>query len=176
MNASPAQDPSATGQVRELDVSPITKVVEVACSPADTFDAFTRRIDRWWPLAGFSLGGADAVSVAIEPRVGGRVFERERDGTERLWGTVTAWDEPTRLAFTWHVGRAAETAQTVEVTFAPSAFGTRVRLEHFGWEHFGAGADKARDEYDRGWEEVFVRRFAAHADPARSAEAAPPAG
>jgi hypothetical protein len=35
-----------------------------------------------------------------------------------------------------------------------------VRLTHTGWEALGASAAATREGYDRGWESVFVQRFA----------------
>jgi uncharacterized protein YndB with AHSA1/START domain len=160
---------SPTPRVARFAVPPIVKVVDVPCAPQAAFDLFVRETTRWWPLASHSLGGANARSVAIEPRVGGRVFEREVDGKEHLWGTVVEWKEPHRLVFTWHVGRAPDSAQTVALTFTPAAGGTRVQLVHAGWESRGAAADADRHDYDEGWDDVFVRRYGAHA--ARSADA-----
>jgi uncharacterized protein YndB with AHSA1/START domain len=90
----------------------------------------------------------------LEGRIGGRFFERQEDGTEAVWGTVTAWEPPLRLAFTWHPGRAESTAQEVEVRFTPVDGGTRVELEHRGWEKLGERAEEARNEYDSGWDFV----------------------
>jgi hypothetical protein len=42
------------------------------------------------------------------------------------------------------------------VRFAPEGEGTRVELEHRGWEKSGAGE---RSSYDGGWEYV-LRKFA----------------
>lgn len=158
-DAPPAGEPD---NVRAFDVPPVVKTVDLACPPDAAFAAFADGVGRWWPLSMFSLGGAKAVGAAIEPRVGGRVFERHDDGSEHVWGSVVAWEPPSRLAFTWHVGRSPESAQTVEVTFAAAGdAGTRVTLVHRGWERLGDDARARRDEYDRGWEEVFVRRYAA---------------
>jgi hypothetical protein len=146
--------------VAQFQVPPVVKEVLVPCTCAAAFAVFTGQIHQWWPVASHSLGGADTVGVTMEPRVGGRILERHVDGSEHLWGSVTAWEVPSRVAFTWHVGRASERAQRVEVTFAPAASGTRVRLVHSGWEALDAEARSKRDQYDKGWELVFVRCFA----------------
>ena len=57
--------------------------------------------------------GPDPVDCAIEPRVGGRVFERAADGHETAWGTVLAYDPPHRLTFSWIVELPAGQEQLV---------------------------------------------------------------
>jgi uncharacterized protein YndB with AHSA1/START domain len=71
-------------------------------------------------------------------------------------GRVTVWQPPERVAFSFHPGRDAREAQTVEVTFSADPEGTRVVLLHSGWEKLNANAQEARDSYNRGWEGVFV--------------------
>ena len=59
--------------------------------------------------------------------------------------------------FTWHPGRGAETSQEVEVRFAPSGAGTRLELEHRGWDRLVSTADEIPEHYDSGWDEVLGR-------------------
>ncbi len=77
----------------------------------------------------------------------GRLVERAVDGTESVWGEVLAWEPPHRLVLTWHPGGDATVASEVEVRFAPDGDGTRVELEHRGWEPFGAEAASVRRRY-----------------------------
>lgn len=84
--------------IAPFPVPPIVKSVTVCAAPARAFALFAERFARWWPLARVHTG-PDPVDCAIEPRVGGRVFERAADGRETLWGTVLAYDPPHRLAF-----------------------------------------------------------------------------
>ena len=104
------------------------------------------------------------MDCAIEPRVGGRVFERAADGRETSWGTVPAYDPPYRLAFSWVVQLPAEQAQLVEIRFAAEDRGTRVELTHSGWEKLGDAAAGRRERYDRGWGRIFERCFVDYAN------------
>jgi uncharacterized protein YndB with AHSA1/START domain len=137
----------------------IRKSVTVDVSLETAFRVFAEEIGSWWPLATKSVGQEDAVTLVIEPQVGGRVYERVRSGDEHEWGQVLSWEPPQRLVFTWHPGRGAETGQEVEVTFAPSGDGTLVELEHRGWERLVATADEIPEHYESGWDEV-LERFA----------------
>jgi uncharacterized protein YndB with AHSA1/START domain len=135
----------------------IRKSVVVACSLEDAFRTFTNEIASWWPLATKSVGQKDAVTLVIEPRLHGRVYERIRSGEEHDWGEVLAWEPPHRLSFSWHPGRDSETGQEVEIRFSASGTETRVELEHRGWERLVATAAEIPAHFVSGWEEVLGR-------------------
>lgn len=135
----------------------IRKSVMVRCPPERAFRVFTEGIGTWWPFArGHSIFGEAAETAVVEGRLGGRVYERARNGEEAAWGTVTAWDPPRRFAMTWHPGRGEETAQELEVSFAADSEGTRVELVHTGWDRLGAEMDEVMASYEGGWDTVLA--------------------
>jgi uncharacterized protein YndB with AHSA1/START domain len=150
---------------KSVSIEPVVKTVTVACTPEEAFRYFTADFSMWWPVATHSVVAyasefKDQPAVVIfEPRVSGRIFERARSGEEHVWGIVLAWGPPARVAFSFHPGRDAKEAQTVEVTFSPAPEGARVVLTHSGWEKLSANAHKARDSYNQGWEGVFVTAY-----------------
>ena len=131
------------GKQKEVP-APIRQSVHVDCPPEDAFRLFTEGFAKWWPLASFSVAGDDAEHCAIEPRVGGKVFERTVSGEEREWGSVTVWDPPGRVEFTWHPGARRDDDQTVRVDFCVEADGTRVTLIHRGWHRSGVATCASR--------------------------------
>ena len=131
--------------------SPIVKTVTVKATPDRAFRRFTQEIGLWWPLASHSVGEADAETVTIEGRVGGHIIEKIRGGREAVWGTVTVWDPPRHVAFSWHPGQDPSTAQDVDVRFSAVDGGTRVELQHRGFERLGREARRARRGYPIGW-------------------------
>lgn len=133
-------------------VPPMRRQILVDADQPTAFAVFTGRIGRWWPLAELSVYGAGA-TVAFED---GQIVERSAEGQSALWGTVTRWDPPDAVAFSWHPGKPAELASRVEVTFAVAAGQTLVTLEHTGWEVFADPA-AARAEYEQGWAPVLAR-------------------
>lgn len=141
-------------------IDPVRKTIFVGCSQERAFSIFTDGIARWWPLKKLSLSQAKAVSCVIEPRAGGAVYEVDDNGVRIPWGQVLVWEPPSRLVMSWHPGTPAETAQEVEVRFTPDGSGTRVDLEHRGWEKLGDRAAEARSKYDNGWVLVFETLFA----------------
>lgn len=124
----------------------------VDCAPEHAFDVWAGRIDAWWPR---DHTVNPEVTVVLQQGVGGRIFERDAAGVEHDWGVVTAWDRPSRLAYTWHLGRHRDDATDVEIRFraaGPSA--TRVEIEHTGWDRFGDQAGPWRHRNEAGWESL----------------------
>jgi uncharacterized protein YndB with AHSA1/START domain len=88
------------------------------------------------------------------------VEERSPDGDWHRWGSVEVYEPGRRLRFSWHPGREPESAQWVDVTFAPLDSGSRVTLRHGGWEALGEIAPILRREYAAGWRIVLGQSFA----------------
>ncbi len=140
-------------------MKPVQKSIFVRRRPEDAFRLFTE-MQRWWPLKdGMSWGGDRANEIIFEGRVGGRFFERYRDGEEYEVGRVTVFDPPARVVFTWKAP-SWDASTEVEVRFAAEADGTRVTLEHRGWERLTEEIRRKSDGYDRGWD-FALSRFAA---------------
>jgi uncharacterized protein YndB with AHSA1/START domain len=140
-------------------IDPVRKSVTVPADPARAFEIFTAHIQDWWPLDTHSVGLGQAVGLAFGEGAGARITETLADGSTSVWGTITGWEPPDRVVFTWHPGQAEAEATSVEVTFTQNGPGaTVVRLVHSGWEHRPDGP-AAREGYDSGWEPV-IRRFA----------------
>jgi len=122
----------------------VRREITVNASPERAFAFFTERFDAWWPRS-HHIGEADMLQAVIEPRRGGRWYERGADGSECDWGEVLAWDPPHRLLLSWQLdGEFAydpDTARAteVEVTFTPAGGGTRVELDHRGFERAAMG-------------------------------------
>jgi uncharacterized protein YndB with AHSA1/START domain len=105
------------------------------------------------------MTGEEAESCAIEPWVGGRVFERTRSGEEREWGSVIAWDPPVHLEFTWHPGAPGDRSQTVDVEFQVEADGTLVTLIHTGWQLAGVQACAPQADCTAQWSAILRLYF-----------------
>jgi len=141
-------------------MDPVVKSITVHCAPATAFNVFTSGMGLWWPLKSHSVFGEEALTCECEPRAGGRVYEKTRGGGEALWGTVMLADPGRRLMMTWHPGRPPTTAQMLSLTFLGTSGGTRIDLEHSGWDALGNRAKETRAPYVTGWDEVLGRCFA----------------
>ena len=137
-----------------LRVAPVRKSILVNAPQAHAFDVFATRFDAWWPRD-HHIGKAAMQEAVIEPRAGGRWYEKGEDGSECEWGRVLAWEPPNRLVLSWTINgkfQADETVESeVEVQFiAESANKTRVELER---RIAAADAEALREAVDspRGW-------------------------
>jgi uncharacterized protein YndB with AHSA1/START domain len=143
---------------RTVQIAPVRKSVLVRATPAEAFEAFSGRIDRWWPKDK-GIGPAPIVESIIEPFVGGRWHTRCKDGTDVTIGHVRAWEPGRRLVVSWEISAdwkpdaRAELASEVEVRFLAADEGmTRVELEHRNFERLAApGGEKMRKDVDNGW-------------------------
>jgi uncharacterized protein YndB with AHSA1/START domain/uncharacterized protein YciI len=142
------------------DMTPLRREILVAASRETAFTLFTAHIGAWWPQSDFSVYGGLG-SVAFE---GDRVVERH-GADESVWAEVTAWNPPERLALSWHPGNDPSKATDVHISFTEVAAGTRVVLEHSGWERTAA-PEAARTEYGNGWP-IVLTRFKGRVEPAR---------
>lgn len=140
----------------ESGIKPVVKSVSVRASPKRAFEAFTANMAQWWP-ASHHIGAAPFETVVIEPRVGGRWYERAADGAETNWGKVLAWNPPRRFVLAWQISADwaydPDLLSEVEVTFEPHAADgtTTVTLEHRRLELLGARAREMADAFDGGW-------------------------
>ena len=144
-------------------IEPIRIAFELGCGPDHAFAVWTDRIAQWWP-ADHTVTGEDALTVVLEGRAGGRIYERTRDGTEHDWGQVTVWEPPSRLVYLWHLKRDRSDATEVEIRFVDRGDdATRVEIEHRGWERLGATGEDWRDRNRGGWATLLPHFVAASA-------------
>jgi uncharacterized protein YndB with AHSA1/START domain len=142
---------------RTITPTPVRKSVRVSAPPQRAFDVFTAGIGRWWPKT-HHIGASDLDTLVIEPREGGRWYERGVDGVECEVGKVLVWEPPSRLVLGWQLTPDwkfdPDLITEVEVQFIPDGENaTRVELEHRNLERLGDRADALRQQIDSpsGW-------------------------
>jgi uncharacterized protein YndB with AHSA1/START domain len=144
----------------------VRQSIVVDASPERAFYVFTNGMTSWWPIDSHSIGDRPMAEAVIEPRTGGRWYERGDDGSECDWGRVLAWEPPDRVVLTWQISAEWKSDPAIhteiEVRFTPEGDGrTRVDLEHRGLESFGERTEQMRAIFgsDGGWNGL-LRRFA----------------
>ncbi|HLJ50166.1 MAG TPA: SRPBCC domain-containing protein [Bryobacteraceae bacterium] len=115
----------------------------VAVDQATAFSVFTNDIGAWWkPKVKDLFSKNRRGTMKFEPGPTGRLLEVYADAPDQPFevGRVLVWQPPERLVFEWkqenfNPGESTE----VEVRFEPVARGTRVTLEHRGWDALPPG-------------------------------------
>jgi uncharacterized protein YndB with AHSA1/START domain len=136
------------------DPNSVRKTISVKAPQDVAWRVFTEQIGTWWPLAHYKIGKVDAVDAVIEPRVGGRWYERGMDGSTCDWGSVLAWEPPSYLLLSWDINAdwqydpALKTE--LEIRFIAVGGGaTRVELEHRKLDRYGARREEMREIFDK---------------------------
>ena len=137
-----------------LVIEAVRKTVTVDCTVEEAFRVFTADATSWWPVATHSINGRDVREVVFEGREGGEVYELTADGGKGHWATVLRWEPPSRLVLAWNILEREKVPTEVEVRFLPEGDGTRLELEHRGWEAVSEDAADKRSAYDSGWDQV----------------------
>jgi len=150
---------------RTIQPAPVRKSVVVQAPPHRAFEVFTARLGEWWPRS-HHIGKSEPETFIIEPRAGGRWFERGVDGVECDVGHVLAWEPPHRLLLAWQLSAdfkyVRELITEVELRFTPEGTrATRVDLEHRHLERYGELAEKVREQVGApgGWAAI-LEQFA----------------
>jgi uncharacterized protein YndB with AHSA1/START domain len=133
----------------------ICKTIEVKAPIGRAFDVFAGRMGDWWHKEHSIAKGTTQADVVIEPREGGRWYEKGADGSEHPWGRVLEWEPPHRLSLAWQLTREFQYDPTfetlVEVKFEERDGMTIVHFEHRDLERMGEAAVEMLEGMDGGW-------------------------
>jgi Activator of Hsp90 ATPase homolog 1-like protein len=141
-----------------LNSSPITHEYRLDSSPAHAFATYAERIGEWWDPR-YSANADTLETVAIEPRVGGRVYARHSDIGEHDWGEVTVWEPGAHLVHTFSLAQDPQHPSEVAVEFVRDGQGCTLRFAHGGWTEANVSAREKFSDW-----RVMLDRFAALAD------------
>ena len=145
-------------QAEDLDLR-VLRTITVSAPIQRAFSVFVEQMETWWPST-HHVGDTPFQTIFVEPRVGGRWYERNVAGKEGDWGTVLKWDPPHLVCFSWHIGPGHDQpdwkfdpdmskASEVEIRFkALNPDTTFVELEHRKIERHGEGAEQLRHLFD----------------------------
>jgi len=156
-------------------IDPLRIEFDVECSPDHAFETWTRKATSWWPPE-HTVSHERGARIVFEPRVRGRIFERTPDGKEIDWGEIVEWDPPRRLRYRWHIATDPQHATDVVIEFRQAPHGTRVEIEHGGWDRLGDIGQAWRDANQAGWDGVLPSYAEAARTTAGSASRTDPAG
>jgi uncharacterized protein YndB with AHSA1/START domain len=113
----------------------ITVTTTVAVDAETAFEVFAGEIEDWWIRRPFRGAG----TLRFEGGPHGRLLELDHNGSREM-GRVLVWEPGKRLVFEWRPRDFEPDQKTeVEVRFEPDGAGTRVTLEHRGWDAIPPG-------------------------------------
>jgi len=137
----------------ESDPNSVRRVLAIDAPPDIAWEVFTREMGSWWPLAMYKIGKTSAVDAVVEPRVGGRWYERDDDGSTCDWGRVLVWEPPIRLVLSWDITADwqydPELQTEIEALFVRDGGGTRLEFEHRRLDRYGERRDQMREIFDK---------------------------
>lgn len=151
----------------QTEQTSIQTEIVVQAPQSYAFRVFTEDFGRIKPPE-HNMLAVDIAETVLEPRVGGRVFDRGVDGSEYQWARMLAYEPPDRLVFSWDISPQwqlesdPEKTSEVEVRFiSETPERTRVELVHRNLDRHGEGWEGTRDAVigEGGWP-LYLRRFA----------------
>jgi hypothetical protein len=140
----------------QVKPAPVRKSIFVNATPERAFHVFTAGMATWWRPE-HHIAPTPFVAIVVEPRAGGRWYERDKDGAECEWGKILVWEPPARVVLAWQLNAEwkydPDFITELEIGFRAEDTGTRVELEHRDLEKYGVNADAVRASLDamEGW-------------------------
>ena len=110
--------------------------IRLKVAPEAAFDLFTRRVDDWWRRGPKYRMGPQG-RLRFEPGEGGRLIEIYNEAAGDLFeiGRILVWRPGERLVFEWRLPNfTADQSTEVDIGFTAVEGGTRLTLEHRGWD------------------------------------------
>jgi hypothetical protein len=132
----------------------VRKSVRVQVPAERAFSVFVEQMETWWPPT-HHIAPQPFQTIFVEPKVGGRWYERDAQGNECTWGQVLGWAPPKNVTLSWHLGPDWQynpdlaKASEVEIRFtAEGPATTFVELIHSKIERHGEGYEQFRSALD----------------------------
>lgn len=149
-----------SSSIADNDVKPVSQSVRVPAAPARAFRAFATAMHTWWdPKLSANKSKSPIAEIVLEPRIGGRWYERGADGSECEWARVLDWRAGAAITVDWHPDGHSTRLRFVFESPAPRA--TTILLQHDGFETYGDRAAQMRDMHDAIWGQL-LGRFVAY--------------
>ncbi len=109
--------------------------------------------DVWRAISDAAAISEWFIKADFEPRVGtDYTFTHEQT---TITGKVLEVEPPSLLVYTWNVS-GTDAVTTVKWALAPEGAGTKLTIEHWGFEGFGENATKMFNVSTHGWDTVAI--------------------
>ena len=147
--------------------------IRLKVAPAAAFELFTARVDEWWRKGPkYRMNAEKGGRLRFEPGEGGRLVEIYDEAAGDLFeiGRILVWRPGERLVFEWRQPNfTAEQVTEVDIGFAAVEGGTRLTLEHRGWDTLPADHPARHGMEDRRFLLIHARWWEDQIDSLRRA-------
>jgi uncharacterized protein YndB with AHSA1/START domain len=147
-------------QVRAVDIE---MEIPISAPKSEVWDALIHDISLWWPKQAFMT---KAGKFTLEPRVGGRVFEDNGDGTGGLWWNVHAIQSGEYLVLTGQIwpGNGGPANSIAKLSLEERGDETILKIHD---SMIGRLTDERIATVKWGWDHLFAKSFKPHAEAKR---------
>ncbi len=139
--------------VKTAEAAVVRKSVRVHVPIERAFSVFVEQMETWWPPE-HHIGANPFQSIFVEPRTGGRWYERDAQGNECQWGQVLAWEPPHRVTFSWHLGPDLSSIRILRrrVMLRSGSRARGLRRRWLSWSIAGSSVmERAMSSFARCW-------------------------
>lgn len=139
----------------------IIKRIKVEVPAEIAFGKFVYDLNNWWPSA-YTWSQDKLKTIKMDGRKNGLCTEIGPNGFRCDWGTVTEFQENSRIGMKWQIGAQREPVPNpdkgsdITVDFNQEDDSTNIKLVHFNFHNHGDGANDYRAMMDsgQGWDYI----------------------
>lgn len=140
--------------LRRIDIE---QEIAIKAPRERVFDALVGDISAWWGAP--YLRSEATTAIIVEPKIGGRMFERWGDEEGALWGHVTYVERPVRLELVGQIAMAGAIHGHLSYTLEAKGQGTLLKLSHWA---VGDLPDTVKANFEAGWADLLNVRLREH--------------
>lgn len=141
------------GDRQMTDVHSIQIEVEVSinASKERVWDGLVNNIGGWWLKDFYAIPNS---KIVLEPRVGGRLYEQNKEGAEGLWYMVTSVYPNQSMEFTGHLRPeyGGPATSLLKLSLSEENGTTKLRISD---ALFGDVDEKTKGNIEDGWRQLF---------------------
>lgn len=126
----------------------VERNILIDAPPERVWQGWVDEINAWWSRP-YYIDAERVTGLRFEPRLGGLFVEEWGQDAGYLIGQIIEWLPPRRLAYTWSEKSWSGITTIVRLELFPEGDGTRLALQHEGFERLPDGADQ-RAGYEKG--------------------------
>ena len=144
--------------MKEMNSVQIELEVSIQAPRARVWGAIINEVGSWWHPDFYAIPGA---TITLEPRAGGRLYEKNPDGAEGLWYTVTAINPERILELVGHLRPeyGGPATSLLKLSLGEKDGVTKLAITD---TLFGSIDENTRKNIGTGWQQLFEEGLKAY--------------